>query len=225
MLFPEPGMLFPEPPVGLTPRSLPHWPGQPQAFSMAVFYSIGSTAYSEAVGPVLTSLWIRGDIPRYPASSLGVASFACCSAPKVPGSKQTRRMTTAGVAITRTSPHPPAWCHAVTSEGTDGLAHRSACSPGHIRSHCLPALPPPLRRRPRTPTWVMEPRYVMGLSEGTRVLGMPLVMLPPGTEPRDVPRRHETRGVKDVCNPFPGDCGPADLRDPLGVSMQRTPCP
>lgn len=27
----------------------------------------------------------------------------------------------------------------------------------------------------------------MGLSEGTRVLGTPLLMLPPGTEPRDVP--------------------------------------
>lgn len=34
---------------------------------------------------------------------------------------------------------------------------------------------------------------MMGLSEGTRALGMPLVMLPPGTEPRDVPGRHETR--------------------------------
>lgn len=64
----------------------------------------------------------------------------------------------------------------------------------------------------------------MGLSEGTRVLGMPLVMLPPGTEPRDVPKRHETWGIKGVCNPFPGDGAP-DLQGPLGVSTQRTPCP
>lgn len=49
---------------------------------------------------------------------------------------------------------------------------------------------------PRTPTWVIEPRYVMGLSEETRVLGVPLVMLPPGTEPRDVPGRHETQGLR-----------------------------
>ena len=85
--------------------------------------------------------------------------------------------------------------------------------------------PAPRSRGPRTLTWVMEPRYVMGLSEGTRVLGMPLVMLPPGTEPRDVPERHETQGVKGVCNSFPGDSAPADLQGPLRVSTQRTPCP
>lgn len=59
-------------------------------------------------------------------------------------------------------------------------------------SHASPN--PSFMPHPRTPTWVMEPRYVMALSEGTRVLGMPLVMLPPGTEPRAVPGRHKTRG-------------------------------
>lgn len=78
----------------------------------------------------------------------------------------------------------------------------------------------------------MEPRYVMGLSGGTRVLGMPLVILPPGTEPRDVPKRQETQGIKGVCSPFPGpspkshpDRAPGDPQDPLGVSVQKTPCP
>lgn len=33
----------------------------------------------------------------------------------------------------------------------------------------------------------MDPRYVMGDSDGGRGLGVPFVMLPPDNEPRDVP--------------------------------------
>lgn len=116
-------------------------------------------------------------------------------------------------------------CHAVAPGGTEGPAHGSACGQGRVWSRGPRVLPPPLVRYPGTPTWVMEPRYVMGLSEGTRVPGMPLVMLPPGTEPRDVPKRHETRGIKGFHNPFPGPgpkSHPAGLlvtgKSPLGVS-------
>lgn len=71
------------------------------------------------------------------------------------------------------------------------------CPQSGPRPECRLRVPPWSRTLwPWTPTWVMEPRYVMGLSEGTRVLGVPLVMLPPGTEPRDVPGRHETQGLR-----------------------------
>lgn len=70
----------------------------------------------------------------------------------------------------------------------------------------------------------MEPRYVMGLSEGTRVLGIPLVMLPPGTEPRDVPKRHKTQGYRLSAAPSQGTVLPLTC-EALAVSTQRTPCP
>lgn len=110
----------------------------------------------------------------------------------------------------------------------------SACRQGRVWSRGPRVLPPPLVRRPGTPTWVMEPRYVMGLSGGTRVPGMPLLMLPPGTEPRDVPRRHETRGIKGVHKPFPGpgpkshpDWAPGDRQvPPWGLPWgRRSPWP
>lgn len=53
-------------------------------------------------------------------------------------------------------------------------------------------------------TCVMEPRYVMGDSGGGLDVGVPLVMLPPEAEPREVPAGHKGSGLEAGFDPTSG---------------------
>lgn len=64
----------------------------------------------------------------------------------------------------------------------------------------------------------------MGLSAGTRAPGTPLLMLPPGTEPRVVPGRREARGAEG-CQTQPGPYSHAPLPAGSGGSAPSRPRP
>lgn len=52
---------------------------------------------------------------------------------------------------------------------------------------------------------MMEPRYVMGDSGGGLDVGVPLVMLPPEAEPREVPAGHKGSGLEAGFDPTSGE--------------------